>query len=77
MANNVVSVSEDGKLGKSDHCILTTEIKVQKLERKVKKKSPNWSKADYGGLRQHLANCDWDILMRDKPVEEASEILKK
>ena len=76
MANNVVSVTEDGKLGRSDHCIITTEFKVPKLERKEKKKSPNWNKADHGGLRRYLANCDWDRLLRNKPVEEAWKILK-
>ena len=76
MANNIIAVSEDGKLGRSDHCIIVTEVKVPKLEKKSKKKSPNWSKADHVGLRNYLARRDWDNMMKNKSVEEAWRILK-
>ena len=53
MASSIVSVYDDGKLGRSDHCIIVTEVSVINLVRKMKKKSPNWNKADYVGLRAH------------------------
>ena len=51
MANDIISVNNEGKLGKSDHCIIMTEVLTSKVAMKMSKVSPNWSKADFHGTR--------------------------
>ena len=77
MANNIISVYDDGKLGKSDHCILMTEITTQKVKNRAPRKATNWTKADFPGIRSYLANIDWDTLMENKSSEEAWTILRE
>ena len=77
MANDIISVYDDGKLGKSDHCIVMTEIVTQKVKNKGPKKAPNWTKADFLGIRSYLANIDWDTLMENRSAEEAWTILRE
>ena len=77
MANDIISVYDDGKLGKSDHCVIMTEISVlDKPGNQTKKRIPNWSKADYTGIRTYLSNIDWDTQLGERTTEEAWEILK-
>ena len=77
MANNIISVYDDGKLGKSDHCILMTEIAIQKVRSRGPKKATNWTKADFPGIKSYLASIDWNTLMENKSAEEAWEMLKE
>ena len=77
MANNIISVYDDGKLGKSDHCILMTEIAIQKVRSRGPKKATNWTKADFPGIKSYLASIDWNTLMENKAAEEAWEMLKE
>ena len=77
MANDIISVYDDGKLGKSDHCIVMAEIVTQKVKNKGPKKAPNWTKADFLGIRSYLANIDWDTLMENRSAEEAWTILRE
>ena len=76
MANDIISVNNEGKLGKSDHCIIMTEVLTSKVAMKKSKVSPNWSKADFHGIRSYLADTDWDSLLQNKSAEEAWNILK-
>ena len=45
MANNIISVYDDGKLGKSDHCIVMTEITTSKAAKRETKKSAKLDKS--------------------------------
>ena len=76
MANDIISVNNEGKLGKSDHCIIMTEVLTSKVAMKKSKVSPNWSKADFHGIRSYLADTDWDSLLQNKSADEAWNILK-
>ena len=38
MASSIISVNDNGKLGRSDHCIIATELKVSKMVRKGQNK---------------------------------------
>ena len=53
MASQVISVFDDGKLGKSDHSIIIAEIKATKMLKKNKERTPNWNKADYHSIRTY------------------------
>ena len=77
MASSIILVNDNGKLGRSDHCIIATELKVSKMVRKGQKKNPNWTKADYPGLRAYMAGKDWDAMFTGKTTEQAWKILKE
>ena len=66
-----ISISNGGRIGKSDHCILNMEVKIDFVKRNGKAKRPNWTKADFAGLRGFLGNIDWNRILTDRPVEEA------
>ena len=70
MASSVISVSDEGKLGKSDHCIILTEVKISKAMKKNRNRIPNWTKADYQSIRTYLSETDWETLISGKPVSE-------
>ena len=53
-----------------------TEVLTSKVVMKKTKVSPNWSKADFHGIRSYLANTDWDSLFYNKSADEAWNILK-
>ena len=76
MASQVISVFDDGKLGKSDHSIIIAEIKATKMLKKNKERTPNWNKADYHSIRTYLKHVNWDQLFENKTVEQAWEALK-
>jgi hypothetical protein len=77
MAGNIISVQDNGKLGRSDHCIIATDVSISGKVGRSKVTTPNWSKADMTGLRNFLGAKDWDSLMDGKTVEESWEILKE
>ena len=77
MASSIILVNDNGKLGRSDHCIIATELKVSKMVRKGQNKNPNWTKADYPGLRAYMAGKDWDAMFTGKTTEQAWKILKE
>ena len=77
MADKIVSVHDDGKLGRSDHSIITVDVKVSKTIKKEKPRTPNWTKADVTGMRQYLADIDWDTLLDGASTEKAWDTLKE
>ena len=76
MASNIISVMEDGKLGKSDHCVIITEVRIPKKSEKNRKKILNWKKADYHQIKEYLAKVDWNEVLTRQSVNEAWEAFK-
>ena len=69
--DKIIAVSDGGRVGKSDHCILNIEINA-KLERKKDKVTrSNWKKADIVGLKTFLQNRDWNHELGENLVEVA------
>ena len=69
--DKIIAVSDGGRVGKSDHCILNIEINA-KLERKKDKVTrSNWKKADIVGLKTFLQNRDWNHELGENSVEVA------
>ena len=54
-----------------------TEITTSKAAKRETKKAPNWTKADFLGIRSFLSNIDWDTLMEDMSAEEAWTVLRE
>ena len=68
-ADKVLSVSDDGKLANSDHCIISIELSIPSKKR-IQKRSPNWSKANYLEMKHHLQHINWRGNLNNVSVEE-------
>ena len=77
MPNNIISVSNSPPLGKSDHCVILTEVLLPILEKKNKRKIENWSKVDEKAMANHLGQLNWEIILQQNDVEPAWQIFKK
>jgi hypothetical protein len=51
----ISEVTEAGRLGNSDHTIITTKVKFGEVTVEGKDPQPNWRKADWDRLRRELA----------------------
>ena len=67
----ILSVSDGGRIGKSDHIVLNIEVVVKLTKKTCKVKRSNWSKAHIGGLCNYLGEINWQSILTNKPVEEA------
>ena len=77
MPNNILAVSSNPPLGKSDHCVILTEILLPSLAKKNKRKVENWAKVDEKAMLNHIGQMDWDIVIQQNNVESAWQIFKK
>ena len=71
-----ISITDEGRIGKSDHCILKMELKIKMAKKTDRPTRPNWSKADISGLKSHLRNIDWPNIFSAKSTEETWNIFK-
>ena len=59
MCNNIISVSGEPPIGRSDHCVLLAEVLMPKMPQKNKSKVSNWAKADLVSLKNHIKQENW------------------
>ena len=59
-SNLVQSVTNAGKLGKSDHALILIELTGKLRASKTEEDVPDWSKADMTELKRLLSEVDWD-----------------
>ena len=72
-----ISITDEGRIGKSDHCILKMVLKIKMAKKTDRPTRPNWSKANISGLKSHLRNIDWPDIFSAKSTEETWNIFKK
>jgi hypothetical protein len=65
----VDEVSEQGRLGKSDHVIIVTKVKVGRQQGLIKQQ-PDWRKADWDAMRADLKR-ERILIRREHGVDEA------
>ena len=70
-ADRVISISDGGRIGKTDHCILNIEVRVKFVKSTDKVTRSNWTKADMEGLRKLLSKINWPSIFEGKVVDEA------
>ena len=70
-ADRVISISDGGRIGKTDHCILNIEVRVKFVKSTDKVTRSNWTKADMEGLRKFLSKINWPSIFEGKVVDEA------
>ena len=73
----VAGVSDEGRLGTSDHNMFKVDIVGPALERDSVEMVPDWAKADMDGLRQAIAEIDWAERLEGKTGLESWELMKK
>ena len=75
--DKVISVSDEGRVGKIDHCILNIELELSVVKKSDKPTRPNWNKADTIGLRAYLKNINWTNTLADHEANTAWRIFKE
>jgi hypothetical protein len=67
----ILDIEDVGRLGRSDHSILSIIIESQLPEQHSERERLNWNKADVEGLRGQLKSTDWSDRFREKSMEES------
>jgi hypothetical protein len=47
----VVEVTDEGRLGKSDHVVIVAKVTVNRRDEEEKLPAPDWSRADWDAMR--------------------------
>ena len=68
---SILSISDAGRLGKSDHCCLLIETTVRFGKNISKTTRQDWRKADTVALKNYLKETDWETLLGQLNTEEA------
>jgi hypothetical protein len=75
-ADKVIEISDTGRLGKSDHCMLKMTLDFQPTSQARQGTRYNWSKADYEKMQEDMNSVQWRETLRDESVENAWTIFK-
>ena len=73
----VAGVSDEGRLGTSDHNMFKLDIVGPALERDSVELVPDWAKADMEGLRTAILEINWVERLEGKTGLKAWDILKR
>jgi Endonuclease-reverse transcriptase len=65
----VLNVHDAGRLGNSDHCILSFDL-VTKMATGTRQKVKNWRSADWSSIKSGLQNTVWPTAEDNTSVEE-------
>jgi hypothetical protein len=75
-ASRILSVSENGKLGNSDLCIIETIIDVSRSDQAPARTIVSWDKADYTEMYNELGSVDWAMELNGQNIDEKLQKLK-
>ena len=73
----IISITDGGRIGKSDHCVLNIEVEVNMNKSKNNVTKPNWTKADATGLQAFLGEIDWNSILLHKSATDAWDSFKE
>jgi Reverse transcriptase (RNA-dependent DNA polymerase)/Endonuclease-reverse transcriptase len=76
-SDKVISVTDEGCIGKSDHTMILLKIETQFKVKTRCTKIVCWKKGRYENIRGNLALVKWHELLADKSTEEAWQIFKE
>ena len=74
-SDQITSVEEVGRLGRSDHSRNFIEIDLDTKEQENKTTGRAWRRADLEGMRNLLRQNRWSELLRTGTVNDAWEML--
>ena len=72
----IVSISDGGRIGKSDHCVLNIEVEVNIIKNRNNATKHNWTKADVTGLQAFLSETNWNSILQHKSALDAWDSFK-
>jgi hypothetical protein len=73
----VVNISEEGRLGKSDHSVIVFEVEDNIRNTIEEITGLNWRRADMVKMRQELGSVEWEELFDEQDAEESWDIFRK
>ena len=76
MPERVLEVREEGRLGKSDHVMIVTEISVRKSAMENTLPMPDWHRADWAAMRSEMEDKTWINRVRRSNMEAAWQLVK-
>jgi len=73
----VSEVLEAGRLGRSDHDMLSITLEMENRSDGPVKQTTNWKRADWPSMKAELETVDWATEMRSKTAGEMWNILRR
>ena len=73
----IFDVEDVGRLGKSDHCMLSAKVNIANKETVKNSPRQNWAKANWAAMEEDLERVDWARKFHSKGAEEAWTILQE
>jgi hypothetical protein len=73
----ILSVSEEGKLGNSDHSAILVIAEISPARGSECERRRNWRRGDYEEIRKRLRETDWETVLSSERTEENWETFKK
>jgi Reverse transcriptase (RNA-dependent DNA polymerase)/Endonuclease-reverse transcriptase len=77
MQERILEVREEGRLGKSDHSIIVTEINVTSGPEKKNNTGQEWRNADWERMKHMLAEQKWKTDIKGADTDEAWRIFQE
>ena len=72
----IIGISDGGRLGKSDHCVLNIELTANPSTVNHIAKKLNWSRANLENLKDQLWQINWQEVLTSSSVEENWQSLR-
>jgi hypothetical protein len=72
----VTDVQDEGRLGSSDHVIISFNLVIKSGAQQAHRDRPDWHRADWDSMRRELARVNWDEQLRGRATEEAWALLR-
>jgi Reverse transcriptase (RNA-dependent DNA polymerase)/Endonuclease-reverse transcriptase len=73
----VISVTDEGRLGRSDHCMILVKIESSLKTKVSHTKITCWKRGNYENIRWNLQNVRWHEMIGSKNIEDSWNIFKK
>ena len=77
ISDRVHGIQDEGRLGASDHIMLSIKVETGGIDTRANKRRRNWRKANYTNIRNELRSTDWTYMFENKNVEERWNIFLK
>ena len=76
IADRVIAIQDEGRLGSSDHIMLLVEIETEYVSRVAAHCQHNWWKADFNAIKNDLASVNWIGEMQNLKVQDCWDLFK-
>jgi hypothetical protein len=76
-SDKVIEISDTGRLGKSDHCMLKMTLDFQPISQARQGSRYNWSKVDVDKMHEDMKRVQWREPLHGETVESAWTIFKE